>query len=197
MKTLFTSKKAGFSLVEIMVATTISVFIMASSYATIMSLAKGSQSMINFSEMNGQTRIALEMFGRDARMASDVTVGTSNVLTITKKVWFGSAGEYKECSITYEYVPSAGTFSRTVVRNDVALIIEDRVLLYDVDDLSFTYYGLINPADPYVSPTANNLLEIKHVQLEAKLQRNVLNIDNTNYIISARFMMRNKDVSFL
>ncbi len=42
---------------------------------------------------------------------------------------------------------------------------------------------------------ALNPLETKHIQLEAKLQRNVLGITNTNYIISARFMMRNKDVT--
>lgn len=184
-------------MVEVMVATTISMFILASSYATIMSLAKGSQSMINFSEMNSQTRVALEMFGRDARMASDVTTATANTLTVEKKLYINSINAYRNCSITYAFVSAANTFRRTVIRLDTGATLEDRILLYDVDELKFTYYSLINPNDPWVSPIANNNLEVKHVQLEAKLQRNVLNIDNTNYIISARFMMRNKDVSYL
>lgn len=196
MNTLFRSK-AGFSLVEVMVATTISIFILASSYATIMSLAAGSKSMINFSEMNGQTRVALELFGRDARMASNVTAASQSAISLTKKIYIPSISSYKICTVSYTFVPSANTFSRKVVRNDTGTVLEDRILLYDVDELTLTYYSLINPADPWISPIANNNLEIKHVQLEAKLQRKVLNIDNTNYIISARFMMRNKDVSFL
>lgn len=196
MKTLFNSKK-GFSLAEIMVATTISAFILTSAYATIMSLAKGSESMINFSEMNGQTRVALELFGRDMRMASDVETASEQVVKVQKKVYIPSSNANIACDITYEFVPSAETFTRTIVRRDTGTTIEDRILLYDVDALKFTYYSLINPTDPWVSPAAHNPLEVKHVQIEAKLQRNVLNLKNTNYIISARFMMRNKDVSYL
>jgi len=64
--------KKGFTLVEVMVAMSLSTLLLASAYATLFSLAKGSESMINFSEMNSQSRFALELFARDMRMASDV-----------------------------------------------------------------------------------------------------------------------------
>lgn len=196
MKRIIRSK-AGFSLVEIMVATTIGVFIMASSYATIMSLAKGSQSMINFTEMNSQTRMALEMFGRDIRMAHDISTKDETKITIQKNVWLSSVNDYVECDITYEFVPNSKHFTRKVERTSNGAVLHNKVLLFQVETIKFNYYGLIDQADPNISPIANNLLEVKHVQLEAKLQKEVLRIKNTNYIISARFMMRNKDVSYL
>lgn len=178
--------QSGFTLVEVIVAMTIGVFILASSYATIMSLAKGSESMINFSEMNGQTRTALELFGRDSRMARDVESATANTVRLERSI---SGTVY---DVVYAYVPTAGTFTRTVYEDDTTTIAglpdANKTLLFDVDELALTYYTLRH--DETVKP-----ISIKHVQLEAKLERKVLNIANTNYIISARFMMRNKDVS--
>ena len=154
------NSKAGFSLVEVLVTMVISVFILASSYATIISLAKGSESMINFSEMNTQTRVALEVFARDARMCADVH--------------------------TFELDKST--------RGAPPRIGPGATLLFDVEEMNFFYYRLVDPDIPNYDPIAQTKLEVKHVQLEAKLRRSVLNLDNTNYILSARFMMRNKDV---
>jgi prepilin-type N-terminal cleavage/methylation domain-containing protein len=195
------SSKAGFSLVEILVAMTISVFILASSYATIISLAKGSESMINFSEMNTQTRATLEIFGRDARMCDDVHVFTATKFTGLREVYDAATSSYVDRFITYEYVSQAGIFSRSV--NKVATVkgakipgtlVNQETLLFDVEQMSFYYYRLVDPEIPNYDPIARTVLEVKHIQLEAKLKRTVLNLDNTNYIISARFMMRNKDV---
>lgn len=186
---------SGFTLAEFMVAMTISMFVLASSYATVFSLAKGSKSMINFSEMNNQTRFAVELFGRDSRMAEDVTVANATTLTTLNSIWNSSTNAYRDYRVTYKYYPAAGTFKRTVVDVLTGGTVEDRILLYDVQDLKFTYYSLMNQADPLTTLETNRLLEIKHVQIEAELQRKVLNVTNTNYIISARFMLRNKDVS--
>lgn len=198
MKTRMQLKK-GFTLVEVMVASTISLFILASSYATVMSLAKGSKSMINFSEMNSQTRFTVDQFGRDARMAEDVETWTDTTFTCLNSTWNPSTKTYRDYRVTYEYFPVAGTFKRTVVdtngtpHNWDDFEVENRILLYDVQDLNFTYYSLINQDEPLQSREAETRLEIKHVQIEAELQRKVLSLTNTNYIISARFMLRNKN----
>jgi len=177
--------KSGFTLVEIMVATTIGVMLIVSSYATIMALAKGSESMINFAEMNGQTRVALEVFGRDARMTQDIKSASSESVRMVWDVTMDGTNYTQD--VQYTYVPSADTFSRTTYNAD-GTVNESRILLYDVEEMAFNYYSLLQTA-------TTNPLDIKHVQLEAKLERQVLKITNTNYIISARFMMRNKDVS--
>ena len=165
-------KKEAFTLAEILVAVTITAFLLTSAYAAIFSLAEGSQSVANYTEMNRQTRHSIELFGRDARMAADVKVCTR------EKIVLESNGEV----ITYEYIPSAGVFRRSVNGG------LPRTLLYDVDELHMNYYTLRHAA-------TNKPIEVKHVQLEAKMEWNLLRMVNTNYIISARFMMRNKDVS--
>lgn len=157
---------------EVMVAMTIGTFMLASAYATIMSLAKGSQSVINFTEMNTQTRHALEVFGRDSRMAEDVKLSQS-----ARTVLVVDGDE-----VEYQFVSAAKIMTRTVNGGT------PDVLLFDVDELLFNYYTLRHGV-------TSSPLEVKHIQLEAKLERRVLNIANTNYIISARFMMRNKHVS--
>lgn len=166
------SPNAAFTLVEIIVAMTIGSFLLVSAYATIMSLAKGSQSVINFTEMNTQTRFALEWFGRDSRMAEDVIAADVNrTLLVVNGV-----------QVEYRFEPSAKTLFRTEGTSS------PKAILYDVDDLLFNYYTLRHG-------DTKTPLEVKHIQLEAKLERRVLQIANTNYIISARFMMRNKNVS--
>lgn len=184
----------GFSLVEVMVAMTISTFILASAYATILSLAKGSESMINFAEMNTQTRNALELFGRDMRMARNVLQDDWNAHSVViEKLPASNVPEF----IRYVFIPANGDEDGHLRRQiwsqypgdpDIHLT-NDRVILYDVDELNLNYYRYQQ------SQVALNPLETKHIQLEAKLERQVLNLTNTNYIISARFMMRNKDVT--
>lgn len=193
--------KAGFSLVEVMITMTISVFILASSYACILSLAKGSESMINFTEMNTQTRHALEIFARDARMCENVYEFTDKKVSILRDVWNPATNSYVSRYIIYEQIPEAGTFIRSehrasLVKGELvpSTLIERETLLFDLEEMNFYYYRLVDPDIPNYDPIARTKLEVKHVQMEAKLKRSVLNLDNTNYIISARFMMRNKDV---
>ncbi|MEX0325667.1 MAG: type II secretion system protein J [Puniceicoccaceae bacterium] len=195
------NSKAGFSLVEVLVATVISVFILGSSYATIISLAKGSESMINFTEMNTQTRTSLELFARDSRMCENVYEFTNNKISILRELWDSSTNSYTKRYVIYQFVPEAGTFTRSIHRASLvsgayvpSTLIESETLLFDVEEMNLFYYRLVDPEIPNYDPIARTKLEVKHVQLEAKLKRTVLNLDNTNYILSARFMMRNKDV---
>ncbi len=188
---IFKSKK-GFTYIEVLMALTISSFILTASYATIMSLAKGSESMINYAEMNSQSRNALEMLGRDSRMARDVELATTTEVMLEREI---NGTVY---DIYYAFNDKTGTFSRTIFKDDnlsdpksKTLATRDdaqRTYLYDVEQLAFTYYN-------FRQNQTTNTREVKHVQIEGILERRVLNLYNTNYIISARFMMRNKDVT--
>jgi prepilin-type N-terminal cleavage/methylation domain-containing protein len=187
-----TASKKGFTYIEVLMALTISSFILTASYATIMSLAKGSESMINYSEMNAQSRVALEMLGRDSRMARDVELATETAVMLEREI-----GD-TVFDIYYAFNDKTGTFSRTIYQNDNLSDPAKKTLstrddaqltfLYDVEQLAFTYYN-------YRQSKTTNTREVKHVQIEGILERRVLNVYNTNYIISARFMMRNKDVT--
>ena len=204
MKLTSQSAKKGFSLAEVVVAVTISAFVLTSSYAAIISLAKGSESMTNYTEMNSKSRFTLETFGRDMRMAKAVKDFNPNNadhntrITILRDVWDNATSDYIERYITDEYLPSAGVFQRVV--NAVAVAangsqsigseVKREILLFDVINLDIQYFNLVNNTNANVSA-----LSVKHVQISATLQRSVLGFKNTNYIISARFMMRNKRVA--
>ena len=182
---------------EVLIAVTVFAFVLTSAYAAIMSLAKGTESLVNYTEMNNLSRNALEIFARDARMTKEVYDWTDTKFTCKRKVWTGSSYVYRY--ITYEYVPNAGTFTRTVFTVDAndtpGTELESEILLYDVEDLNLVYYRMYDPEIQNYDPIARSELEVKHVQLEALLTRNVLTTENSNYIISARFMMRNKYVA--
>lgn len=190
--------RGGFTLVEIMAVVVISSMLVLAAYTTIMSLARGSKSMVNFSEMNTQTRWGIEIFGRDVRMGSAVRwedFGPTGVV-IRRATVVDASGTVDMQDFAYLYDADAKTFRREVwapeydPENHPEYRVDgsSRVLLTDVEELKLHYYtarqeSTSNPAD------------VKHIQLEAKLERTVINLKNTNYIISARFMMRNKNVS--
>lgn len=180
------SERSGFSLVEVLIALSIAVVMLVTVYATVISMAKGSESMINYAEMNAQTRFALEQFGRDARMASGVDSASPTAIRLEREF---SGTLY---DVEYVYSGAGGTFRRTVydegTSNVAGLSDADAVLLFGVHQLTLNYYTLRN--DPTTNP-----VEIKHVQMEALMQRSVLSTTNSNDIISTRFMMRNRDVS--
>lgn len=197
MKTAFRSSKSGFTMAEVIMAVTISAFVLTSAYAAIMSLAKGTESLVNYTEMNNLSRNALEIFARDARMTKDVSDWSASKFSGKRKVWNGTGYVWRY--IVYEYFPNAGTFERSVFTVDAdntpGTELENEILLYDVEDLNLVYYRMHDPEINNFDPIARSVLEVKHVQLEALLTRNVLTTENTNYIISARFMMRNKYVA--
>ncbi len=186
------NKRTGFTIVELMMAVSISAFVLTSVYASLINLAKGSEGMINYSEMNNQSRLALEMLGRDTRMAREVEMATETQVMLEREI------QGTVYDVLYTYLPQTGTFSRTIFVDDdkvnpdektVASIQGARtVYLYDVEKINLKYYN-------FRQSETRNPREIKHVQIDGLMERSVLNLRNTNYVISARFMMRNKDVT--
>lgn len=174
---------------EVVIAMTIAVFISGFAYATILALAKGSESMINFTEMNSQTRLAVERFGRDARMAKRVLLDQFSESSVILRVPDAFTGVTRD--VRYAYDAESKAFIRQVWETAYSSQTppdDQRILVTHVDALKFNGYTILD--QPTTHPP-----DIKHIQLEALLVRNVLNIDNSNYILSARFMLRNNNAS--
>lgn len=144
----------------------------------VLTLATGSQSLINYSEMNTQSRHALENLGRNLRSADSVLVATENELRITRVT---SSGAPEEVQYLRDTTNDILTFNNLTTG-------ESTVLLRDINTFTFNYYTLRH--NPTTIP-----LEVKHVQMESELRRRVINQFNRNYIISAQFMLRNRTVS--
>ncbi len=172
--------RKAFTLTEVLITLTLCGIVLAASTGSLLFLAKTTKGLGNYQEMNMSSRFTLEDFGSDARMTVDVNSATAS--TVSLEVYDASGGI---STVVYSYNADAGTFSRTTGGST-------DVILKDVQSLELVYYNLYGVAD---DDGSINPLEVKEIQLQAEMQRSVLSIKNTNEIISARFMMRNRSVS--
>lgn len=173
------NRKGGFSLVELMVGMGLAALVLGISMGSLLFMSKSTAGFGNYHHMNMTSRMALDTFASDARMTVDVNSVSDSGCSL--EVYNASGGMD---TVVYLYNADSGEFSRSV--NGGA----GDVLLEDVEFLDLDYFN-IKPTDNATTIP----LEVKEIQLQATLRRNVLSVGNTNEIISARFMMRNRAVS--
>jgi type II secretory pathway pseudopilin PulG len=182
------SSAAGFTITELIVATTISGVVLASMIGTFFSFAVGARSVGAYTEMSQDSRMVLEKFARDVRAASDVRQATPDTLEIV----FPDASFYSGSSVTYEYDDQAGVLFR-IERDDANNVVSNDLVLSGVEQFVFSYF---DPLGGEISAnTASLLLSAKSVQVDAEMLRKISETEATDYIISARFMMRNRPVT--
>lgn len=182
------SARAGFTLLETIIAATISTIIMASIVSTFIVFATGSQSVGAYVEMSMDSRKGLEIFARDIRSAEDITSATTTSITVE----YPDNSFYDGQIVEYIFDDSADLFSRIEYDKNKNLV-SNEVLLDGVDAFAFNFY---DPLGADLDPTAASLLlSIKSVQIDAKMLRKISQASATDYIISARFLMRNRPVT--
>jgi prepilin-type N-terminal cleavage/methylation domain-containing protein len=169
-------RRHGFTLPEVLIVTLLAALLLGVSATAVITLAKGSESLINYAEMNTQSRHALDTLGGLLRSASEVDA---------------ARGDYFE----FDRLKEDGSEEHVILRfNSADKTLEasvggtTRTLLRDVNTMAFNYFT-------FRQDSTSNPLEVKHVQLEAELTREVLTLTNRNYIISARYMLRNHRVN--
>ena len=171
------SKKQGFTLVEMLISMTIGAIALSIGLGSIMFLSRGMVGLINYADMNTASRSALEVFSRDIRMGSHVQASTVDYLAFNVDKRDGSSD-----FVVYEYVDQEGVLYRKFNANPRT------ALLKEIDEMEMRYFTLRR------NPTSKPL-EVKEVQFEIIMEKQALQITNTNHIISAQFMMRNRTVS--
>ena len=184
-------RSSGFTLFEIIITMAIFSIVMASILSTFILFAKGSLSVGNYAEMSTQSRKALELFSRDVRAADGLTVTSPK--TTDGVVYTDSGIELKYPAyhgnriVRYQYVGEI--FRRTEIYEGTTTTTD---LLTDVRHLQMKFFQ--TPGANFTAqsgPAASVNTWAKSIQLDAELLRKVITADNTDYIISARFMMRN------
>ena len=179
-------RRAGFTLIEMLIAISIGGIVLAAATGSLVFLVRGSAGLANYHDMNLRSRLMLDKFASDSRMSENVNSATST--SVSLEVYNSSGGLD---TVVYAFNSVAGTFKRTVYPGgDVTKGYED-VILENVTTLNFTYYTLLRTtlSEPVT------LISIKEIQLDALMKLHALETVNTNQIISARYMMRNKKVS--
>ena len=172
----FGSHKKAFTVVELMLAITIGGIVLAGAATSVNLWARSSMAVGNYSDMSGSCRRALDVFASDVRMANDVSVSTANTFTFTA---FDSGTS--TVTVSYVFDDANDTLTRTYDGTS-------RVILEDVASFGLSYSDLTLTA-------TTNPLSVKVVQIKAILEKKVINLSNTDEIISARFMLRNRRVS--
>jgi prepilin-type N-terminal cleavage/methylation domain-containing protein len=183
------SLRRGFTLVETMIATGISSIVLSGMMSSFVLLGKNSFNAANYSVMESESRRALESFAQDARMADNITWNSGSSVTLFLPSPSGNT------VVTYTYDASTtGPTARTFYRKIGAASSTNPpvVLVRHVSDFAFRRYKVVNGTD-FVA--ANNL-ETKQLQITLRTVRSgATTVDATNSVLSARVVLRNKQVS--
>jgi Tfp pilus assembly protein PilW len=181
--------RRGFSLVELIVASGISGFVIVGVLSSFVLIGQNSYNAANYSIMETEARRALEMFTQEARMADNITWNNANSVTL-------SVVEASDSTlVTYGYDSgTTGSTARCFYRKtgDHASTATPLVLVRNVSEFAFRRYKIVNGADF----TANNDIETKQLQITLRTVRTgVTTVKATNAVLSARVVLRNKLVS--
>lgn len=182
--------RRGFTLVEMLVAMTVGGLVLAAGTGSLLFISRGAASLGNYHDMNMRSRFMLDKFATDSRMAVNVNSASSTQVSMDI---YNSTGGFD--TVVYSYDATAQSFSRVLYPDGDVTAGQSDIILENVVELSFTYFNMIYDSSTRQLEETTNLLEIKEIQLEALMRLSALNTINSNQIISARYMMRNKKVN--
>ncbi len=184
--------EGGFTLSEVMIASTLSVFVLAGVLSAFLFIGRSSLSASSYSELESEARRGLEIFAEDVRMATDVRWNGPQSLTLEL---LGNPGQ-EFVTYAYDAEPSSPTHRAFYRLEGLPDSIEPRRVLISnlAPDFSFRRYKLEQPG--VIDNTASNDLETKQIQLTLRAVRSGLSrADTTHSVVSARYVLRNKRVS--
>jgi prepilin-type N-terminal cleavage/methylation domain-containing protein len=178
----------GFTLVEVLIASTLSAFVLAGVLSSFLFLSRTSFRASAYSEMEAEVRRGLETISRDIRNASDVHWNSAQSVTLTVN---GSP-------VTYAYDGSAASAtSRSFYRapGDAGSTQPRTVLIRNLEpDFAFRRYKVVQP--DVSDNTAHNDAETKQLQLVLRARQvNVATTGASQALVSGRYVLRNKQVA--
>lgn len=196
MKTLHRSSKCrAFSLVELMIAASLSAIIMAAVLSSVVAITKSSLRLADYSRMESETMRALEMLARDIRMSQSITTDVPAATDWRTRFRLPGGPEIRMQSITLTIPNSTNTSTSTVVYAFSGSTFTrttggvTTTLISDVESSSakFVPYNLSQ-----VMGASD--LETQQILVYMTITPNSLGnyVSATKRVISARFVLRNK-----
>ena len=183
------NRRRGFTLVELMAASGLSGVILMGVLSSFVLIGKNSYNAANYSMMEAESRRALEMFAQEARMASNITWNNAYSVTLTVVTASGTT------QATYAYdSATTGTTAKCFYRKTgtSSSTATPLVLVRNVSEFAFRRYKIVNGTDF----SATNDLETKQIQIALRTVRTgATTVNATNAVLSARVVLRNKQVS--
>lgn len=168
--------RRAFTLTELMIVMTLSVILSGAIFASFGFILRSGMAIVNYSDMTSEGRRGLEIFARDVRTAEDILDFSEDSLTLRVR----EPGDVI-LEVTYRFNEEDRRFER-VVDGQV------QVLMNDVRQFFFRRFNVLQ------EPAANNL-ETKQIQLELSMVKEVIGRETSERVVSARYIMRNKQVT--
>jgi hypothetical protein len=151
--------------------------IMTAVFSSLIFISRSCVATSDYADMDRQARTGLDVFAREARMASGVANFTATSVRLTVPT---GAGSY---NVDYAYVAGDRTFYRAYGTSDQS------ALITGVDTFVLRRFTLLQAE-------ATNDLETKQLQIELRAVRSGgARAFASNNVISARYILRNKAVS--
>jgi prepilin-type N-terminal cleavage/methylation domain-containing protein len=173
----------AFTLVEVMIAASISSLVLAGVMSSFLMLGRSGANVANYSVMEAQSRRALEEFSQDLRMASAVTWNSSTSITLTvPNNYTPTLGV-----VTYYYNSGTSSFMRTP-KDPNSAAGTTMTLIRQVVSFSYSRYDRINNAATLDMTTKR--IQLNMTASTASTTRTVPGA--SNIILSASFILRNK-----
>lgn len=174
----------AFTLTEVIVATSLSTFLLAGVLSTFLLLGRAGLNASAYAEMNARLRGAIERFDRDVRLASGVRWHDERRLTLILPPGLGP-------DVTYAFEPAAepaapGRFVRQVEGAAAEVLVRDVA-----PDFAFRRYRL--PAFYGEDAPATGDLETKQLEVVLRALRPGAQAPSASQLsLSARCVLRNK-----
>jgi len=175
----WTSSSRGYSLAEVLIALSLCLMLSGAIMGGMLFMMRSSIAVGNYADMNMESRRGLEILGRDLRGAAEVAPDFTE--TSFQIVTFRPNGTWETVSYSFHPDDPGQPLVRTMGT-------EERNLITNIGELSFRYYDL-------QGQEVANPLAIKQVQVRLTTRQTAGGIDQTEKVISARFILRNRAVS--
>ncbi len=161
----------GHTLPEVLISVSLALMLGAAAMTAITLIARGQLALGSYADMNAESRLIIELVGRDVRQMSQVTSAGAHVVTGLVRSADGSADE----EVEYRYEPEAQSLVRSQNGNPVRTF-------HHIAELNFKYLDAQN------EPTSV-LKQIKQIQLLGTTRMKA-GRDATGRVLSAQFTTR-------
>lgn len=179
----------AFTLPEVLVASTLSVVVMACVLSAFLFFGRTGLAAGQYQEMEAEVRACLERFSEDVRTATDIRWTSAWNIALSVP---GSDGNPRVVSYVYEPASqgaSAGNLNRVAEGETPEVLVRDIA-----NDFAFKRFKLEQPG--VADNTAGNDLETKQLQLNMRtLRSSHSGPATTQAAVSARYVLRNKRVA--
>lgn len=188
-------RQSAFTLVEVMVASTIASFVLAGILSSFLFLGRSGANLANYATMEQEARKGLDRFSQDVRMSKNITWTSSSSVTLTVPHTTGGVSD----TVTYSWDTStASSTYHCFIRNGPDPVTAPitgatvgasatTVLIHNVTSFEFDRWMIGSTGE------ATNDVGTKQLQIRLTVTKTATTaVAASNLVVSARFILRNK-----